>query len=295
MENKARYTLVGLFIILFLSALIFFILWQAKYSFQDKQHYEYRVYTSSSVAGLNKNSFIEYKGLVVGTVKDIQINPKNLQEIEIVLDIENPTMIREDSYVTIQSQGITGNKNIEIDGGSIDSPALLPQLNDYKTLPLKQSFLDNLTSSAHDITQNINITLSQINKLLSNNNLHHIETLLQSIEESSQKFNTTAQSLNEVLQKDFPNTLHNVDKFAIEWTQLSKDINLLLHNDIEKLIGKVDKTLDDTSNLDTIFMNIETMLEKVNITLDNLNDNGGDMLFKTRDIKYGPQEISNEH
>lgn len=298
MENKARYTLVGFFIIVFLLSLVMFILWQTKYNFKDTKSYQYRVYTKNSVAGLNKNSFVEYKGLTIGIIKDIKINPKNLQEIEIILEIDNPTMIKENSFAMIQSQGITGNKNIEIGGGTADSKNLLPKENSFKTLYLKQSFLDSLAENAKGVTQNINITLTQINKLLKNSNIQHIDGLLTSLEKNSHSFNTTINKLNTILEKNTPNTLSNIDTLTKEWSGVSYELKELIHNDIRKLIDKANLTLDNTSNLENIFSNmensIENTIEKVDQTLDNINDNGGDIIFNTRDIKYGPQEKKND-
>jgi len=295
LENKARYTLVGLFIIVFLLSLITFILWQTKYNFKDTQSYEYRLYTQTSVAGLNKNSFVEYKGLNIGTVKDIRINPKNLQQIEIILKIENPAMIKENSFATIQSQGITGNKNVEIGGGTEDAKNLLPKENSFEILHLEQSFFDNLTESAQDITQNINLTLYQINKLLKDSNIQHIDGLLSSLENNSNNFNSTIAKLNAILETNAPKTLANIDTLTQEWSGLSQDIKKLIKNDITTLINKANTTLESTSNLEDIFLNIENTIEKVDETLDNINENGGDIIFKTRDIKYGPQEIQNEN
>lgn len=295
MENKARYTLVGLFIIVFLLSLVAFILWQTKYNFKDAQSYEYRLYTQDSVAGLNKNSFVEYKGLNIGIVEDIRINPKNLQQIEIVLKIDNPTMIKENSFATIQSQGITGNKNVEISGGTADAKDMLPKKDSFEILHLEQSFFDNLTASAHDVTQNINLTLYQINKLLKDSNIQHIDGLLTNLEKNSNQFNTTLDKLNILLETNAPNTLANIDTLTKEWTTLSQEIKELINKDINTLISKANTTLDSTSNLEDIFLNIEHTIEKVDTTLDNLNENGGDIIFKTRDIKYGPQERQNEN
>ena len=295
MENKARYTLVGLFIIVFLSSLILFILWQAKYNFKDEQNYQYRVYTKSSIAGLNVDSFVEYKGLSIGTVKKIRINPQNQEQIEIILNITHPNIIKEDSFATIQSQGITGNKNIEIDGGTISSNAVIPEEDSYKVIPLQQSFFDNLTENAQDMTQNINLTLHQINKLLSNQNIQHIENTLISLQDNSKSFNNTIQKLNTLLETNAPNTLSNIDTLTKEWTTLSVEIKNLLSKDIKLLISKANSTMDSTANLEEIFSNIQNTIEKVDTTLDNINENGGDIIFKTRNIKYGPQEIQNEN
>ena len=297
MENKARYTVVGLFLIVFSIALVAFVLWQARFSLAEKKSYEYRIYSKSSIAGLKENSFVEYKGLVVGSVKKITINPKNIEEIEIILTINAPEVIKKDSFAIIQSQGITGNKNIEIDGGHLDAPSLTPEDDSFIEIPLKASFFDTLTQDAGNITENMNSVLVNLNALLNKENINNITTVLANFEQSSQKITTTLEKvdvamvqMNKLLTKDVSTTLKSVDTTIKEWGELANELQSLVENDIKKLTGK----LNDTDGLDKVIYNINTTLEKLGTTLDNINTNGGDMLFKTRDIHYGPKEKLND-
>ena len=297
MENKARYTVVGLFLIIFSVAAIAFVLWQARFSLAEKKLYEYRIYSTTSIAGLKENSFVEYKGLVIGSVKKIIINPKNIEQIEIILEIDTPKIIKKDSFAVIQSQGITGNKNIEIDGGSLNSPTLIPKEGSFLTIPLKASFFDTITKDAGNITENMNSVLVNLNALLNKENINNISSILLNLNESSKKISTTLEKvdmamiqMNKLLSKDVTTTLQGVDTVTKEWTILAKDLQTLVEVDLKKLTGK----LNDTNGIDKVIYNINTTLEKLGTTLDNINTNGGDMLFKTRDIRYGPQEKLND-
>jgi len=297
-ENKARYTIVGLFIIVFSVAMVAFVLWQARFSLDEKKYYEYRIYSKTSIAGLKENSFVEYKGLVIGSVEKISINPKNIEQIEIVLQINEPDIIKDDSYAIIASQGITGNKNIEIDGGSLDAKSLIPKDGEFVIIPLKASFFDTITKDAGDITTNINTVLSKVNALLNKENIKNITTILGNFEQSSQKisstlekFDVTAVQMNKLLAKDVATILQNVDTTTKEWGELAKDLQNLVEDDLKKLTGKLNR---DTDGIDKVIYNINTTLEKLGATLDNINTNGGDMLFKTRDINYGPKESLND-
>jgi phospholipid/cholesterol/gamma-HCH transport system substrate-binding protein len=316
LENKARYTLVGLFLVIFGVAMISFILWQARYSVENNSLHQYRLYTTSSVGGLKVNSFVEYKGLKIGTIDSININPNNIEEIEIVLSISNPDVIKEDSFATIASQGITGNKYVEIDGGTTKAKTLIPPKDSYETIPLKASFFDSLTSEAGDITKNINTTLQKVESILSQKNIHNIEKLLQNLNNSTSSIEPTMDTLNdtllqvqsllsnevsgtftqleELLKNDTKNTLKGVDTLTKEWSELSSDIKIVLNEDVKKLLTQANSTLKEGTGLQRLISNIDNTLDKINNTLDSLNENGGDMLFKTRDVRYGPQENVNE-
>ena len=290
MENKARYTIVGLFLIVFSVALVAFVLWQARFSLDEKKFYEYRIYSKSSIAGLKENSFVEYKGLVIGSIKQIVINPKNIEQIEIILKINTPEDIKKDSFAIIASQGITGNKNIEIDGGSINAETLVPKDDSFLVIPLKDSLFDTLTKDAGDITANINSVLVNLNALLNKENINNISAILENFEKSSQKIDVAIAQMNKLLAKDVTTTLNSVDTTAKEWSELAKELEGLVKNDIKKLTGK----LNDNDGVEKVIYNINTTLEKLGTTLDNINTNGGDMLFKTRDVHYGPKEGFND-
>jgi len=298
LENKARYTVVGLFLIIFSIAMVVFVLWQARFSLDEKKYYEYRIYSKNSIAGLKENSFVEYKGLVIGSVTKITINPKNIEQIEIILKINEPDVIKSDSYAIIASQGITGNKNIEIDGGSLGATSLIPKDGEFLTIPLHASFFDTITKDAGDITENINAVLVNLNALLNKENINNLTTILGNFEQSSEKISSTLEKvdvamvqMNKILAKDITTTLQSVDITTKEWGELAKELNSLVEQDLKELT----KTLNnDTNGIDKVIYNINSTLEKLGTTLDNINTNGGDMLFKTRDIHYGPKENFND-
>lgn len=301
MENKARYTIVGLFLIVFSIAMVVFVLWQARFSLDEKKYYEYRIYSQTSIAGLKENSFVEYKGLVIGTVEKIAINAKNIEQIEIVLKINEPDVIKEDSFALIASQGITGNKNIEIDGGSLNSKSLIPNDGEFVTIPLKASFFDTLTKDAGDITANMNKTLVNVNKLLNQQNINNITQMLSNLKDGSENINKTIEKLDKVLtgvdklvSTNLTTTVDSIDVTAQEWSNLAKELQVLIDQDIKNLLTNVNDKLDDVEGVDKVIFNINNTLEKLGSTLDNINTNGGDMLFKTRDVHYGPQESLNE-
>lgn len=312
MENKARYTVVGLFVLIFTLAMLIFILWLARYDSKDLSAKEYRVYSKTSIAGLNENSIVEYKGLDIGTVSKIQINPKNLEEIEIILKITSPEVIKTNSYVLIQSQGVTGNKLIEIDGGSKEAKALLPKQNSFAVLPMKESFLDKLTNSATNISSQIESILTKFEKILNEKNINNIDQLLSNANKSSKDLEKVMLKINQVLDKSLIKTLSNIDKAAnsiensfnkeIKDTVktvdvLAKDINLLstdirklVNNDIKAILKDFKQTAKSSQDIDLVLNQLELTLEKIDSTVENFNENGGNMIFNTRETTYGPGE-----
>lgn len=305
MENKARYTLVGLFVLSFFIAMIAFVLWLARYNINQTQFQEYRIYVTKSIAGLKPKSIVYYKGLDIGTISNIQINPNNLEEIEIILHISKPNLVKTNTYAQIESQGVTGNKVIELAGGTQEAKALPINEKGYAILPIKKTFLDNLTQNATKITDKADIFFNQLNQLLNENNLQGIKELITNINHSSLEFNQVANSvdqlvtkdvkqslnnINTLISKDMKQSLNNINALSTNISTLSQNINQLIQQDIKGLVQEFKQTTQSAQNVDEIMVEFENTLSKLNQTIDNINYNGSNIIFNQRNIKYGPGE-----
>lgn len=347
MENKARYTLVGLFILILGVSAVSFVLWQARYGLKDITSFEYRLYSKESIAGLNENSFVEYKGLNIGVIETIRIDPTNIERIEIILKITKPQIIKTDSYAVIQSQGITGNKRIQITGGTSDADILKSTNGDFAVIPIHGSFIDNIATNAQNIAvkidklltkidklvnkqsidnindvisnankasqnftlllneqniKNINSSMENIDKILKNftllvneQNIKNINSSISNIDKASQNFDSLVSDMNGIVKTNIPNTFENIDTLTKNYSSLSNKIKQLIDKDISKLVNNADNTLKSTQNINDVISKLEDTIEKVDNTLDTLNENGGDLIFKVRDENYGPGELKNEN
>jgi len=124
METRVSYTLVGLFVIILSGAIVVGLFWLAAGT-DNQEFHTYRVYTTDSVAGLSANSAVRYKGVAVGQVTYIGLDPDNPEQVELLLNIQKGTPIREGTTATLVSQGITGLANVELSGGA-GTEALVP-------------------------------------------------------------------------------------------------------------------------------------------------------------------------
>ena len=312
MENKARYTLVGLFVLIFSIAMVAFVLWLARYNVNKQDLKEFRLYVKKSVSGLKPKSIVYYKGLDVGRVSQIQINPTNLEEIEIILTLSKPSLVKTDTFAKIESQGVTGNKVIELAGGTQTSKMLQPNSNGIYIIPIKKTFLDNLTDSATNITDKADIFLTKLNMLLNEKNIEGVETLVNNANNSSKNFDALAHninnlisqdikkslshidqlssSINQLISKDIKSSLSHIDDLSNNVNHLSQNINILIQNDVKAILKEFKETTKSAQNIDEVMIEFENTLLKLNQTIDNVNLNGGNMIFNIRETKLGPGE-----
>lgn len=123
MEPRVNYVVVGAFVAVLGAAVLVVVLWLGKSDYRGVYD-RYYVYLRESVAGLSVNSTVKYRGVDVGRVKDIQLNPENLEEVRLTLDILHATPVKIDTVAVLETQGLTGLARVNLNGGSRESPAL---------------------------------------------------------------------------------------------------------------------------------------------------------------------------
>jgi phospholipid/cholesterol/gamma-HCH transport system substrate-binding protein len=126
MEPKVNYVLVGLFVALFGAAVLGAIFWLGKTDYRGVYD-RYEAYMRESVAGLSVNSTVKYRGVDVGRVKAIALNPDHPEEVRLTLDILRGTPIKTDTVAVLETQGLTGLATLNLTGGSRDAPPLQAQ------------------------------------------------------------------------------------------------------------------------------------------------------------------------
>ena len=107
METRARYALIGLFMLAVIAASFAFVYWlENKGGFAARETYNIRF--QSSVSGLLVGSAVLFNGIRVGEVTGLTLNPDAPQNVVATIAVANGTPIRSDTTIAIESQGLAG-------------------------------------------------------------------------------------------------------------------------------------------------------------------------------------------
>ncbi len=206
MQSKVNYALVGLFVIVLFAALASAVFWLTLGG-DNKTYDRYRVYFRESVAGLNPKATVRYRGVQVGQVESIRLDPNNSDQVDVVLDIERGTPIRRDTIATLSKQGLTGVAAVELSGGGGQSPPLEKDAD--QELPVIQagpSLVARLDDAFNNILTNVNSLSSRLERLLNDDNQTAITQTLQHLDKITGALADRADSLRQ--------TLANVETFT---------------------------------------------------------------------------------
>src|SRR5215469_4240839 len=99
------------------------IVWLTRLQF-EKEGKIYDIHFAGSVSGLNDGAPVRYKGVPIGRVVRISLDPDNVERIRVRIVVDTGTPIKQDAVASLEAQGITGLAYVEISGGSNASPVV---------------------------------------------------------------------------------------------------------------------------------------------------------------------------
>jgi hypothetical protein len=135
----------------------------------------FQVYSDfTSVSGLETGADVRVSGLQAGELQEIQVprEPSGQYRVKIRLDQKVHPLIRQDSIATIQTDGLVGDKFLEIDKGSDSAPecpsgCTIPSMEPFDFSDLMREgrgLLDTTNAtleSAGEVADNMNAALGQ--------------------------------------------------------------------------------------------------------------------------------------
>lgn len=155
METRANYILVGLFALAVIAGGFGFVYWfNSPSSGPERKRYE--VVFDGTVSGLKPGGWVLFNGLRVGEVASLRIDPDAPRQVIAVIYIDKDVVLRQDTGVGLEFQGLTGFATIALRGGSPTAPAL-----DQPILRADLASTQDLSSAARSVLRRLDTVVSE--------------------------------------------------------------------------------------------------------------------------------------
>jgi phospholipid/cholesterol/gamma-HCH transport system substrate-binding protein len=232
MEPKVNYVVVGAFVLLLSALLVGIVLWLGK-GFDQKTYDRYHAYMEESVAGLSVDAAVKYRGVEVGVVKEIILNPMNPEQVRLTLDIVRGTPIKEDTLAILDVQGLTGLAIVDLTGGSRDSPSLEAKTGEpYPVIQTGPSLLARFDRAATRLFTNMNRVTENIDALLDESNRSALSQMLKDLSTLTQTFTAKKKLFDEGIT----NAARTMEHLVQSTNMLNEELPML----IERIYGSAD-------------------------------------------------------
>lgn len=221
-------------------------------------------FRNTSVQGLIVGSLVKYRGVEVGRVVRIRVNPANLDSILVDVKIRPEVVVKTDMTALMAYVGLTGQKYIEISGGTFAAG----NLKAHGFIPTGRG----LGERADDIVVNIETTAKRITELLAPENIERFSAFLENAEKSS----ATVSGVLESRRQSFENTLASLEKASAEFaraterfTPMTEDLSRLVRTveaNSEKTLGNIAQRFS-ADELGAVLKDVRAFLDTASVSL----------------------------
>jgi phospholipid/cholesterol/gamma-HCH transport system substrate-binding protein len=285
METKANYVLIGAFTILAGFALLLFGLWAAKYS-SERTWQNYRVVFREAVTGLTVGSPVQYNGIAVGSITELNLAPNDPRQVIASVRLNSSTPIKSDTRAKLAISSLTGPSIIQLSGGTPQAASLTSiDKSDAPIIQTTPSALQNITDTANRIVERLDQVLSDRNVASISTTLHNLETLSGSIADREQGLQPLLASARDAARK------LDVTLASANGTIQRLDQNLV--QQLPPVLQKLESTL---AKLDSAAGNADSILGENRSAINSFANDGlaqlGPTLTELRGLMRDLRQIS---
>jgi len=235
MERNANYALVGLASVIIGIGLLVFIVWLAGSRF-SRDFDEYDIVFEGPVRGLSQGGEVHFNGIKVGEVSKISLDKRDPRMVIVRAKVTSDIPIRQDSYATLEPQGITGVNYIQITAGSASRPLLKDTVPDgvVPKLTGRRDALSDLLAGGGFIVQRTVEALDRVNRIFSDTNIKNLSATVSNVEAMTEELRK-----RDSIIADAQKTLRDSDQAVLQIRDLAKSSNGLVNGDAKRALAKL--------------------------------------------------------
>ena len=243
MESRAYTLIAGLFALLLGAGLIASFWWLGN---THARQTHYKAVSHQPVSGLNAHAAVLYRGVNVGHVEKIELDPNDPLAINLTLSVNSSLHLTRSTYGHLASQGLTGLAYIELDDSGQDRT---PLGNDK--ILLQESDMTTLLASGKKIMGRVEKLIENVDRLANN---------------------------SDKLMRNADKVVDDTGRFIGDAHKLTRNINAMLDDKGKQRIVHILENLEQASNeLQPLLESsaatvgaIRPALTKINTSLDEI-------------------------
>ena len=316
METRASYTIVGAFVMAFFFGMVGAIVWLADFDI-NAENARYDIYFDGTVTGLKTGNPVRYRGIPVGVVTTMEINPENVEQVRVTIEVPLDTPVKEDATASLEFQGLTGVAFVQLSGGTNEAPNLRAKPGErHPVIPSTPSQIEELFEKAPELLTRFIGLVDRANQILSDANqrnigqtLSNLTTFTGALAESSGDIQRMLQEGGETLNQ-FKNTAREAETLIAAFADRGESIAALSEKtliDINSLVVEAENFV--TTGIPVMEQTGQTMqqvegivgelrphvgplAESTKLSLDEFNKIAADLRYAAKNIGNAAGEAS---
>ncbi|HEX7954446.1 MAG TPA: MlaD family protein [Burkholderiales bacterium] len=293
MESRSYALLTGLFTIVLGIALAVTFVW---FRGDTRVHNRYIVESTFPVNGLNRQAAVRFRGVEIGKVENISVDPKDSKIILIQVVLDDSVPITRGTFAQIGYQGLTGIAFVVLDDDGSNPAPVRSSSGTMARIEVRGNVFDDLAQSSKALLQQAAELLDRLNKIASETNQTRIENALISFEKASAELEPALRAIPEVTERarqflnednrqSLQRSLANIEQATGSVAPLFEDSRKVLAG-IRQLSDKLDRLSSEISSQIN-----DSTLPKVNQLVEQLGRDSEDFHRLVTQFEREPQSL----
>ena len=182
MENRAHALAAGLFAIVLGTGIVFAIWW---FSDQRAPMREIVLQARGDINGLGEQSRVRYRGMAVGSVRAIGIDPEDLRTLLVRIAVPVDLPLTRGTTATLGTLGVTGLAFVQLDDRGDDSRLLLEENGRAPRIELRPGLVEALSGRALGALDELHALAERLALLADDRAIERLHATLASLESAA--------------------------------------------------------------------------------------------------------------
>lgn len=196
MENKSHAFFAGIFALVLGLAVVLSIFWLGG-SREEMQ--QFVVVTKQNIGGLNPQAQVRYRGIRVGKVSDIRLDPDDFSNTLVSIEISNDVPLTTGTVARLNYQGITGLSHILLLESGKDNQPLKTSPQNPARITMIPSLLEELGENGMATLNQARQLMTSANDVLNEENRRHLTATLKNLELATANLTPALENMNGTL------------------------------------------------------------------------------------------------
>ena len=252
MQNKAHALAAGIFVLVLAALAVAMAVWLTR---DTDTRTEFELFTSDGVTGLRAQAAVRYRGVPVGKVHSIGLDPKSLGSVLVRISVDESTPVTKATFATLGFQGVTGSSFVQLEDDGASSEPLISTDGRPARIPLKPGLIGTLTDRGTALLGQLEQSARRFNELLAPENQKKLFDTVQQIGSAAEGLQRQGASIQNTVTQRLDPALASVAPLSEEAIRTLKSLQASSAElgrtaaDFSRVSANIARTADDFSQV----------------------------------------------
>lgn len=161
----------------------------------------YEIVSPYDVGGLSAAAPVWFKGVEVGTVKSVELDPEQKDRVRIVIALVPGAPVTHSTYASVGSEGLAGTKYVALDDSGTSDEPLETSSRHPARIPARRGLLQSAEHSGQELLDELDQVVERVDALLDPSNRAHLADALAGIDRAAQRLASLEAALRPAVER----------------------------------------------------------------------------------------------